>query len=121
MKYLTYEEYKQMGGPLEETAFSRFAFGAEQTIRRATFGRVDKMQEVPEAVKWLVYELIGISEQFEKENANVTSEKVGEWSKSYEVETEADRQVKTNTLIRNYLMAETDDNGVPLLYLGVDV
>lgn len=119
--YLSYEEYKAKGGTMEEAAFSRFAFGAEQAIRRATFGRVDKMQTVPEAVKWLVFELVGISEQAAQENANVTAEKVGEWSKSYEVATEADRQAKTNALIRNYLMAETDDNGVPLLYLGVDV
>lgn len=118
--YLTYEEYKERGGALEEAAFSRFAFGAEQTIRRATFGRVDQMQEIPESVKWLVFELVGMAEQVE-ENANLSSEKVGEWSKSYEVVTEADRQAKVNTLIRNYLMAETDDNGVPLLYLGVDV
>lgn len=121
MKYLSYEDYMKMGGTLTDAAFSRFAFGAEQTIRRATFGRVDRMGEVPESVKWLVFELVIMAEQAESENANVSSEKVGEWSKSYEVETEADRQAKTNTLIRNYLMAETDDNGVPLLYLGVDV
>lgn len=119
--YLSYDKYREWGGTLEDAAFSRFAFGAEQTIRRATFGRVDRMREVPESVKRLVFELTEIAEKAERENANVTAEKVGEWSKSYEVETEADRQAKTNTLIRNYLMAETDDNGVPLLYLGVDV
>lgn len=118
--YLTYEEYKTRGGTLEDAAFSRFAFGAEQTIRRATFGRVDGMQKVPESVKWLVFELVGMAEQA-AENANLSSEKVGEWSKSYEVVTEADRQAKTNALIRNYLASETDDNGIPLLYLGVDV
>lgn len=118
--YLTYEEYKTRGGTLEDAAFSRFAFGAEQTIRRVTFGRVDQMQEIPESVKWLVFELVGTAEQA-AENANLSGEKVGEWSKSYEVVTEADRQAKTNALIRNYLASETDDNGIPLLYLGVDV
>lgn len=119
--YLSYDKYREWGGTIDDAAFSRFAFGAEQAIRRATFGRVDRMQEIPEAVKRLVFELVGIAEEAAQENANMTSEKVGEWSKSYEVATEADRQAKTNTLIRNYLMAETDDNGVPLLYLGVDV
>lgn len=119
--YLSYDKYREWGGTLEETAFSRFAFGAEQTVRRATFGRVDRMREIPESVKRLVFELVGMAEQAAQENANVTSEKVGEWSKSYEVETEADRQAKTNTLIRSYLTAESDDNGVPLLYLGVDI
>lgn len=118
--YLTYEEYKTRGGTLEDAAFSRFAFGAEQTIRRVTFGRVDGMQKVPESVKWLVFELVGMAEQA-TENANLSGEKVGEWSKSYEVVTEAERKAKTNALIRNYLASETDDNGVPLLYLGVDV
>ena len=116
--YLSYDKYREWGGTLEETAFSRFVFGAEQTVRRATFGRVDRMREIPESV---VFELVGMAEQAAQENANVTSEKVGEWSKSYEVATEADRQAKTNTLIRSYLTAESDDNGVPLLYLGVDI
>lgn len=119
--YLTYEEYKTRGGTLEDAAFSRFAFGAEQTIRRVTFGRVDQMQKVPESVKWLVFELVGMAEQAAAESANLSSEKVGEWSKSYEVVTEAERKAKENALIRNYLAAETDDNGIPLLYLGVDV
>ena len=118
--YLNYWEYMERGGTLEEAAFSRFAFGAEQTIRKATFGRVDKMQEVPESVKWLTLELVDMAAQA-AENANLSSEKVGEWSKSYEVVTEAERQEKENALIRSYLTAETDDNGVPLLYLGVDV
>lgn len=119
--YLTYEEYKTRGGTLEDAAFSRFAFGAEQTIRRVTFGRVDGMQKVPESVKWLVFELVELAAGAAESTARVTSETVGAWSKSYEVVTEEERQAKANALIRNYLAAETDDNGVPLLYLGVDV
>ena len=120
MKYLSYGEYREWGGTAEEAAFLRFAFGAEQTVRRATFGRVDRMQNVPETVKWLVFELVKLSEEGERENANVTAEKVGEWSKNYAVTTEAERKAKASALIRDYLMAETDDNGVPLMYLGVD-
>ena len=120
MKYLTYEEYKQMGGPLEETAFSRFAFGAEQTVRRATFGRVDRMKEVPKAVKWLVFELVGRAWQKEEGTARVASESVGSWSRSYQAQTAEEGRADTDALIRDYLAMETDDNGIPLLYLGVD-
>lgn len=118
--YLTYEEYRERGGNLTEAAFSRFAFGEEQTVRGATFGRVDRMREIPESVKWLVFELVGIAEQAEREDAKLTSEKVGEWSKSYAVETQSERQAQVDTLIRRYLAAEADENGIPLLYLGVD-
>ena len=121
MKYLTYEAYKAMGGTLEETAFFRFVFGAEQAVRRATFGRVDRMQEVPEAVKRLVFELANRAWQKEEGTARLSSETVGSWSRSYQVQTEEGNKAEADTLIRNYLAAETDDNGVPLLYLGVDV
>lgn len=118
--YLSYDKYREWGGTIDDAAFSRFAFGAEQTVRRATFGRVDRMGEVPESVKWLVFELVELAAGAAESTARVTSETVGEWSKNYEVVTEADRQTKVNALIRNYLAAETDDNGIPLLYLGVD-
>lgn len=120
MKYLTYEEYKQMGGTLDEAAFSRFAMGAEQIIRRYTFGRVDKMQSVPDAVKWLVFELVDTTRQKSDGTDKLTSESVGSWSRSYQVQTDAEAKAEANEMIKNYLMHEVDDNGVPLLYLGVD-
>lgn len=121
MKYLTYEEYKARGGTLEDAAFSRFAFGAEMTIRRVTFGRVDKMQTIPESVKWLVFELVAMAYKNEDASARLASESVGSWSRSYQTQTDEERKAETDAMIRNYLSAEVDDNGTPLLYLGVDV
>lgn len=120
MKYLKYEDYLRMGGTLSEAAFSRFAMGAEMTIRRVTFGRVDRMQTIPEAVKWLVFELVATAHKNEDGTARLSSESVGSWSKSYQVQSEEERKAETEAMIRNYLSAEVDDNGTPLLYLGVD-
>ena len=118
--YLSFNEYLEMGGNLADTAFFRFAFGAEQTVRRATFGRVDRMKEVPKAVKWLVFELVGRAWQKEEGTARVASESVGSWSRSYQAQTAEEGRADTDALIRDYLAMETDDNGIPLLYLGVD-
>ena len=119
--YLKYEDYLRFGGTLDEAAFSRFAISAEMTIRRVTFGRVDKMQTVPCAVQWLVFELIAKANEAQDGTVKLTSESVGSWSKSYQVASAEERQKEIDALIRNYLAAEIDDNGTPLLYRGVDV
>lgn len=118
--YLTYGEYLEMGGTLEESAFSRFAFGAERIIRRATQNRIESMKEIPEAVKWLVFELVGKVYGMAEGNHRLSAESVDSWSRSYQVQTEEEQKAAIDALVRNYLASETDDKGVPLLYLGVD-
>lgn len=53
--FLTYNEYKRMGGTLAETDFNRLSYRAEQTLKTYTFGRI----EVPdERVKRCIFDLI---------------------------------------------------------------
>lgn len=56
--YLSYEEYKALGGTLEETEFSRFAFRAESELNRLTFDRISDILPIPECVKRCLFELI---------------------------------------------------------------
>lgn len=46
--YLTYEEYKELGGALAQTDFFRLEFSARKRIDYLTNSRVQGMAEVPE-------------------------------------------------------------------------
>ena len=50
-RYLTYDEYTEVGGTLDETEFNYYAYEAESYIDWYTFNRLHNMTEIPEAVK----------------------------------------------------------------------
>lgn len=112
--YLTYAEYTSLGGEIDEVAFIRREFAASSEIDRATFGRLRKMQSVPNAVKMLVAELIDIDNEVSN---SVQEERVETWSKTYK--SASDLKQNKSDLIYAYLIDERDDNGIPLLYCGV--
>lgn len=61
--YLTYTEYQNMGGTLDETTFNDFEFEAEAQIDWYTFNRLKNETEFPEAVKRCMYHLIKLLQQ----------------------------------------------------------
>lgn len=118
MSYLTFDEYEEMGGALDETAFDRLAFAADREIDAETFGRLIGVTTVPEAVKQLVYALVQLDVASDMTQAPVASETVGSWSKSYKDRTADEYAEERQRLIRTYLFGLEDANGVPLLYRG---
>ena len=62
--YLTYDEYQEMGGTLDETLFNTLLLDAQGYIDWYTFNRLWKeewrTEEVMERVKICVYQLIGL-------------------------------------------------------------
>lgn len=62
--YLTYDEYSDMGGTLDETLFNTLLLDAQGYIDWYTFNRLWKeewrTEEVMERVKICVYQLIGL-------------------------------------------------------------
>ena len=122
MTYLTYEEYSNMGGVLDITAFNRNIDRVCAIIDNATHKRIECMKTIPQSAKSLCRDLV------EHISANSTSEKlvtsrsqsaggVSE-SESYEIKSREDIQADIDNIIADYLTAETDDNGTPLLYRG---
>ena len=84
--YLTYEEYQNYGGTLEETAFNELAFNAEGIVNKYTVNRLVGDTDIPEAVKRVVYSLVSIAEQQESaltESGTVTSRSNDGVSESY--------------------------------------
>ena len=126
MTYLSYNEYKGYGGTASNTEFVALEFRARKRIDRLTASRVQNMREVPEAVKLCMMSLIGIDSkagvEAQANNPVVTSFNTDGYSETYgkalSVE-DADKAMSAS--IRSMLYGETDDNGVPLLYRGVEV
>lgn len=126
MTYLSYNEYKGYGGTASNTEFAALEFRARKRIDRLTASRVQNMMEVPEAVKLCMMSLIGIDSkagvEAQANNPVVTSFNTDGYSETYgkalSVE-DADKAMSAS--IRSMLYGETDDNGVPLLYRGVEV
>lgn len=56
--YLTYLEYQNMGGTLDETTFNNMEFEARSYVDYVTFNRLQNEEELPQAVKQCMYYLI---------------------------------------------------------------
>lgn len=56
--YLTFAEYQEMGGKLDETTFNDYEFQAEAKVDWYTFNRLKKDKTYPEQLKKCMYCLI---------------------------------------------------------------
>ena len=120
VSYLTYERYKQLGGTLDDTAFTLAEFKARKRVDYLTASRVQKMANVPEAVTLCVFALIGLETSIGAESQMVTSYNTDGYSESYgNIPTIAESDAIMNKTVRTYLTDERDDKGTPLLYRGV--
>lgn len=125
MVYLTYDEYKNYGGTASESDFTMLEFRARKRIDRLTASRVQRMNAVPEAVKLCMMSLIQIDSkagvEAQVENPVVTSFNTDGYSESYGKALSAEDADKSmSASIRTMLWGEADDDGVPLLYRGLD-
>ncbi len=61
--YLTYTDYQNMGGTLDETAFNDFEFEAETIINWYTFNRLKKDTTYPDELGKCMYALIKLAQE----------------------------------------------------------
>ena len=125
-QYLTYQEYKALGGTLDEMPFKLLEFNARKKIDERTFGRlVDKGQEYKE-VKLCVYNMIttlNSYSSYDTQNKAISSESTDGYSISYGTPQKSITEAKNSELedvINSYLANVVIDN-VPVLYRGADV
>lgn len=112
---LTYEQYREYGGVLDEAAFNIFGYEAWRKINKETFGRIKEITEPVGRCITRVTELCS--------KADLTEEKMASWSNdglsaSFQNVSQSDYIAKIDAVIRDYLSEETDESGTPLLYLG---
>jgi hypothetical protein len=122
MQYVEYQEYLDIGGVCDSTAFNRNIERACSVIDKATQNRIQEMAKVPERVKHLCRDLVeyfasnfGSSKQVSShsQSAGGVSE-----SESFVIRSIEERAGEIDDMITDYLINITDDNGTPLLYRG---
>ena len=85
-QYLTYEDYKELGGTFDLMPFNLLEFEARKKIDIKTFGRLKNINynDLPQEVKICEYNLINtISSYINTTNKNITSENTDGYSVSY--------------------------------------
>ena len=122
MQYLTYEEYQEIGGTLDLTAFNRNIDRACGFIDANTQNRLNGLKTASQRVKACVRDLVEYLASNIASGRTVTSKSqsagnVSE-SESYATKTAEDIGNDMVDILRDYLASETDDCGTPLLYRG---
>ena len=124
-QYLTYEEYKSLGGTLGEMPFNILELKARQVINERTQNRLKNIEEMPQEVKICVYDLINTMNKYNlsdnSTNSNISSENTDGYSVTYksgtEMTTEQKAQLEDVMLTDLYGVVV---NGEAILYLGAN-
>ena len=124
-QYLTYKEYKELGGGLEQTSFNIIEFEARKEIDKFTFGRLKELDEQINEVKMCIFELISSLDGYSKDtsrNKAIASESTDGYSVSYKNMSSDDTKAK-NSELRNIIERYLSDcvllDGTPYLYRGI--
>ena len=124
-EYLTYEEYKALGGTLDLLPFNLLEFEARRKIDIKTFNRLVGIEEIPQEVKLCEYKLINSIKEYivTSNKGNVASESIDGYSVSYITGNQVSEAVKgknkeLDDIIRTYLL-NVIVNNEHLLYCGL--
>ena len=122
MQYLTYEQYKSVGGVLDETAFNRNIDRACGFVRNETYGRIEHMRDFPEEVKPCCRDLVeyldaNVSRETKVSSKSQSAGGVSE-SESYVTKTMDEINCEMQNIVYDYLACVTNDYFVPLMYRG---
>lgn len=127
-QYLTYEEYKGLGGTLSEMPFNILEFETRKRIDNRTQNRIKYMSSKPEDVKLCVNAMINTLEQYVIDNSkginkNVASESIDGYSVSYITGSQVQEAIKSKRseledIMQTYLGNVRTSENIPVLYLG---
>lgn len=133
-QYLTYIEYKELGGTLSKTPFNLLEFEVRKIIDKRTQRRLIGIEEIPQEVKLCVNKMINtiatyisISNNNGNENKNIASENTDGYSVTYVTTDQVlekaqdiikSKNIELENIIINYL-STTIVNGEIITYLGV--
>ena len=122
MQYLTYEQYLNIGGELEETAFKRNIDRACSFVDLHTQNRLQSVSAVSDRVMACVRDLVDYLESNFSSKKAVTSksESAGgvSQSESYVSKSADETRAEMLNIVYDYLIMEKDKNGTPLMYRG---
>ena len=121
MSYLTYEEYTEIGGTLDLTAFKRNIDRACAMIDNRTQSRLECFVEIPQIVKIVCADLVDYIANNSVDKAIVTSKSqsaggVSE-SESYAIKTAEDYSADLDRIFEPLAVVKTE-NGISITYRG---
>lgn len=126
-QYLDYNEYRLLGGTLDQTPFNLLEYEARRKIDERTFGRLKNVKKIPQEVKMCVFALINSINSYgsstERNSKNIASESTDGYSVSYVTggtiqEMIQSKSVELNDIINTYLIGVIV-NGEHIMYIGV--
>ena len=121
MTYLTYTEYKELGGNIiDETAFIRNIYRACAMIDNRTQSRLECFEEIPQIVKLVCRDLVEyISTNTVEKAVTSKSQSAGgvSESESYATKTAEDYSADLDRIFEPLAVVKTK-NGVSVLYRG---
>ena len=127
-QYLTYDEYKGLGGTLSEMPFNLLEFEARKKIDNRTQNRIKYMNSKPEEVKLCVNAMINTLAQYVVDNSkginkNVASESIDGYSVSFITGSQVQEAIKSKKgeledIMMTYLGDIRTSDNIPVLYLG---
>lgn len=120
MTYLTYTEYKELGGTLEETAFNRNIERAYAMVDIRTHSRLLEFEEIPKIVKTVCADLLDyISTNTVEKVVTSRSQSAGgvSESESYATKTVDDYSADLDRIFEPLSVVKTK-NGISILYRG---
>ena len=126
-QYLSYEEYQELEGTLEEVPFNELEYECRRIIDSRTQNRLKNADEIPQEVKMLenkmIQDLQGYYVSLEKAQSGVASENTDGYSVSYISSNQISQLIEgkidvLQDLISTYLFGVIVNNE-HLLYCGV--
>ena len=126
-QYLTYNEYKALGGNLDITPFNLLEYEARRIIDSRTLQRLKGIEIIPQEVKMCMFSLINTINSYSNQgqtSKNISSESVGSYSVSYITGTQIQETINSKNaeltdIVLTYLTGVIV-NGEHLVYLGVN-
>ena len=126
-QYLTYDEYKALGGNLDITPFNLLEFEARRIIDNRTLQRLKEIEIIPQEVKMCMFSLINTINNYANQgqtSKNISSESVGSYSVSYITGTQIQETINSKNAELTYIvltyLTGVIVNGEHLVYLGVN-
>lgn len=122
-QYLSYAEYIELGGTLDETPFNILEVQARKNIDKYTTGKLKSLSEQIIEVKTCMFQLVERLSTYQESNSKIGySESTDGYSISYAGATENLEKAKQNEIkdiIKSSLSECYLENGTPYLYVGV--
>lgn len=125
-QYLSYEEYKALGGTLDQVPFNLLEYDVRKIIDERTFCRLKNIIDIPDEVKMCAFTMISIKDKYKvlkEQNMVIASVNNDGYSETYRKLEKADIELENEELVNtiNTHLSNVIVNKVPLLYLGVDI